>query len=207
MKIGVVLGSTRISSNTDGVGKYVTSLLSTHFPNLTLETINLRTSPNHPLPLVLEETLPMSHDISTLPNAYVDPSIRAWSKTVLGWDGLIIVSPQYNWGIPAPLKNALDHLYKEFNALPVGIVTLGGRGGGKCADQLKQVIEGGMHMRTVEKMVAISIPGELIRTPAGVTGGEDFLKEHESDILEMVKQLEAMLSEDRFASLKSDKAH
>jgi NAD(P)H-dependent FMN reductase len=36
---------------------------------------------------------------------------RAWSAKVAAADGFIFVTPQYNWGYPAPLKNARDHLY------------------------------------------------------------------------------------------------
>jgi NAD(P)H-dependent FMN reductase len=41
----------------------------------------------------------------------------------------VFVSPQYNWGYPAPLKNAIDHLYKEWLGKPAVIVTYGGHGG------------------------------------------------------------------------------
>ncbi len=51
---------------------------------------------------------------------------------------IVFVSPQYNWGYPAPLKNAIDHLYKEWAGKPAMIVTYGGHGGSKCAAQLRQ---------------------------------------------------------------------
>jgi NAD(P)H-dependent FMN reductase len=45
--------------------------------------------------------------------AYARDHTRAWSAKVAGADGFVIVSPQYNRGYLAALKNALDHLYKE----------------------------------------------------------------------------------------------
>ena len=46
---------------------------------------------------------------------------------------------QYNWGYPASLKNALDYLFPEWNGKPAGIISYGGRGGGKAAAHLAEV--------------------------------------------------------------------
>src|ERR1700753_3222751 len=40
-------------------------------------------------------------------------------------DAVAIVTPEYNFGMPAPLKNALDFLSLEWNYKPVGFVTYG----------------------------------------------------------------------------------
>lgn len=74
---------------------------------------------------------------------YRQAHTRARSRKIAGADGFVFVSPQYNWGYPAPLKNALDHVYREWRGKPAVIVTYGGHGGGKCSAQLLQVIEGG----------------------------------------------------------------
>jgi NAD(P)H-dependent FMN reductase len=39
-------------------------------------------------------------------------------------DGIIIVTPEYNGGYPASLKNAIDVLYSEWRHKPVAIVTV-----------------------------------------------------------------------------------
>jgi NAD(P)H-dependent FMN reductase len=41
-------------------------------------------------------------------------------------DAIIIVTPEYNGGYPASLKNAIDVLYEEWRHKPVGIVTVSG---------------------------------------------------------------------------------
>lgn len=84
-KIGVILGSTRRASNTLGFSNYFASLVSIHFPNLTLETVHLANSPGHPLPLLLEDIPPAGHPKDTLPDAYKDESVRKWSA--MFWDG------------------------------------------------------------------------------------------------------------------------
>ena len=46
-----------------------------------------------------------------------------YSKRVKEADGVIIVTPEYNGGYPASLKNAIDVLYPEWQKKPVAIST------------------------------------------------------------------------------------
>ncbi len=48
----------------------------------------------------------------------------AFAEKIKASDGIIIVMPEYNGGIPASLKNAIDLLYEEWRHKPVGIVTV-----------------------------------------------------------------------------------
>lgn len=80
-------------------------------------------------------------------------SVR-WSELVSSYSGFVFVFPQYNWGYPAVLKNALDFLYHEWANKPAGLVTYGTRGGGLAAAQLKQVLQG-LHMRSTETNIEI----------------------------------------------------
>lgn len=53
--------------------------------------------------------------------------------------GVIIVTPEYNGGIPASLKNAIDLLYDEWRHKPTGIVTVssGSFAGSQCLVSLQ----------------------------------------------------------------------
>ena len=42
----------------------------------------------------------------------------------------VFVTPEYNFGPPPPLVNALNYVYKEWNYKPAGIVSYGGVSGG-----------------------------------------------------------------------------
>lgn len=86
---------------------------------------------------------------------------KRWSGTVSGFDGFLFVFPQYNWGYPAVLKNAVDYLYHEWHGKPAAMATYGTRGGAKAAAQFSGVVAG-LHMREVPERL------ELIVTDADV---------------------------------------
>ncbi|BDD59077.1 hypothetical protein MAP00_004315 [Monascus purpureus] len=85
---------------------------------------HLPLSTNEPaIPAHLPESDPTPH--------YVNEYSRVWSSKVRRYDAFIFITPQYNWSIPASLKNALDYLFHEWTGKPAGIVSYGGRGGGE----------------------------------------------------------------------------
>lgn len=47
-----------------------------------------------------------------------------FAEKIKSSDGIIIITPEYNGGYPASLKNAVDVLYDEWRHKPVGIVTV-----------------------------------------------------------------------------------
>jgi NAD(P)H-dependent FMN reductase len=59
-----------------------------------------------------------------------------------GADALVIVTPEYNHGYPAVIKNMFDHFLPEFRRKPIGIVTVsaGNIGGIDCLGQLRHVV-------------------------------------------------------------------
>src|ERR1700683_1750193 len=57
-----------------------------------------------------------------------NPVGQRWQKKVAEFDGFIVVTGEYNHGIPAVLKNALDYAYTEWNKKPAGFVGYGAVG-------------------------------------------------------------------------------
>jgi NAD(P)H-dependent FMN reductase len=84
-----------------------------------------------------------------------------WSELVRSYNGFVFVFPQYNWGYPAVLKNALDFLYHEWANKPAGLVTYGTRGGALAATQLKQVLQG-LHMRGTETNIELKTDDTMV---------------------------------------------
>lgn len=66
---------------------------------------------------------------------------KKWSKTIAEADAFIIVLAEYNYGFPAPIKNAIDYLFKEWQCKPVAFVSYGGVSAGlRSTQMLKQVL-------------------------------------------------------------------
>ncbi len=105
--------------------------------------------------------------------SYTQPHTRAWSDKIKHADAVIFITPQFNWGYPAALKNAIDHLYHEWRGKPVVIVSYGGHGGTKCAEQLKQVASA-VKMRVMATAPAITLPDGVIRQGAPLDRDHDF---------------------------------
>ena len=81
---------------------------------------------------------------------YEHEHTKKWSAIISSADAYIIVTPEYNYGYPAPIRNALDYLYNEWTYKPVGFVSYGGVAGGTRAVQmLKQVV-------TAQKMMPVA---------------------------------------------------
>lgn len=110
----------------------------------------------HELPLYNEPAIP-SHLPSDNPTPhYHNEPTRKWSATIRQYHAFVFVTPQYNWSIPASLKNALDFLFHEWKGKPAAIVSYGGKGGGKAADHLRQILTGlRMHVVMASAQIAV----------------------------------------------------
>ncbi|BCS17646.1 flavin-dependent quinone reductase [Aspergillus puulaauensis] len=168
MKVALVTCSTREPRINPFITKYVHDIIQEDWSDkdtnnekskeINLFIIDLR---NQNLPLYNEAAIP-SHLSSTDPTPqYTHAHTRAWSALVRQYDAFIFVTPQYNWSIPASLKNALDYLFYEWKGKPAGIVTYGGRGGGKAGDHLRGVLTG-LRMRAVETAPGIVVQGTVM---------------------------------------------
>jgi NAD(P)H-dependent FMN reductase len=66
---------------------------------------------------------------------------RAFSATISRADAFVFVFPEYNHSYNAALKNALDHLNREWAGKPVGLVSYGGvAAGARAAVALEPVL-------------------------------------------------------------------
>lgn len=149
-RVYIIVGSTRMNR----IGRQIAEWVLNSIPVSTAFETELVDLNDWQLPLSDEPGIPAA-------GVYVHEHTRAWSRKIAAADGYVFVTPQYNWGYPASLKNALDHLFKEWNGKPAVIVSYGNHGGGKAAAQLRQVLDG-LRMRPVAAMPAITILPEML---------------------------------------------
>jgi NAD(P)H-dependent FMN reductase len=87
---------------------------------------------------------------------YEHQHTKDWSATVSRADAFVFVTPEYNYGFNAVLKNAIDFLHSEWQHKPVGFVSYGGVAAGtRAVQQLKQVVT---TLRMVPVVNGVSIP-------------------------------------------------
>lgn len=91
-----------------------------------------------PLPFFNSPLMPVE-----MKGVYPAPNIQKWSDIAYNADAYVIVTPEYNHGYPAVLKNALDWLYLEFDHKPVALagVSNGLVGGARVIEQLRPIME------------------------------------------------------------------
>ena len=105
----------------------------------------------------------------------------------------MFVAPQYNWGYPAPLKNALDHLFHEWAGKPAMVVSYGSRGGNHCIAQLRQVIQG-LDMKNIRTSPALKLSRRLMEANRGRIDAAKEFAAHRATVAQCFRELESALS-------------
>lgn len=87
---------------------------------------------------------------------YVHQHTKDWSATIRRGDAFVFVMPEYNYGVNAALKNAIDYLNQEWQYKPLGFVTYGGVAAGTRAMQMVKQVVSALNM--VPMVDAVNIP-------------------------------------------------
>ncbi len=118
-------------------------------------------------------------------------STHAWSARVERSDAFVVVTPEYNYGYPAPVKNALDHLSSEWAYAPVGFVSYGGIAAGtRAVQQLKQVVT---TLRMVPVFESVNIPFHAQHIADGVFSPSEATAQAAGEMLDELVRVEAAL--------------
>jgi NAD(P)H-dependent FMN reductase len=149
IRIGIILGSTRPNRNGEQVAEWVRATASRR-SDAEFELVDLR---DFPLPHLEEPP-------GRVPGQPRQAYARVWADKIASFDGFVIVTPEYNHATTGVLKNALDHLYAEWNDKAVGFVSYGGVGGARAAEQLR-LICGALQMADVSQQVTLSLQTEF----------------------------------------------
>ncbi|WP_140179664.1 NADPH-dependent FMN reductase [Providencia stuartii] len=175
MKIQILIGSVRQTRIGPQIARWVKDITEKKFPT---EIVDLK---DWYLPMDDEPYLPAE-------GIYTQEHTIAWSNKISEADAYIFVFPQYNWGYPAALKNAIDHLYKEWNNKPALMVSYANRGGGKAAEQLQQVLQG-IHMRITETNLEIKLSNVNFSPSDSDTDYPESLHRYEDELVSALNQL------------------
>lgn len=130
----------------ESVGKWVFEQAKNR-TDAKFELIDIR---DYNLPLLDE---PVSAGMSS---DYKNEHTKKWSAKISSLDAFIFVSPEYNHGTSAALKNALDYLYEEWNDKVAGLVAYGSAGGTRAVEQLRLNLAE-LQVATVRTQVSFSL--------------------------------------------------
>ena len=145
INIAIIIGSTRPRRVGASVAEWVHENARQR-SDAVFELVDLR---DMDLPL-LDEPAPPST------GHYSKPHTKAWAQKIDAFDGFVFVTPEYNHGTSAALKNALDFLYAEWNNKVAGFVGYGSAGGTRAVEQLRLVMAE-LQIATVRSQVALSL--------------------------------------------------
>ncbi len=130
IKIKVIIGSTRQNRFSEKPAKWIFEEAK-KMDGVEVEMLDLR---DYPMPFYDEST-----SASMLGGKYSNEVVKKWAEKINDGDAFIIVTPEYNHGYPAVLKNAFDVIYPEWNRKPIGFVSYGSAMGARSVEQLRQV--------------------------------------------------------------------
>ncbi|WP_069816086.1 bifunctional NAD(P)H-dependent oxidoreductase/GNAT family N-acetyltransferase [Streptomyces sp. TP-A0874] len=152
-RVLVLVCSTRPGALGPAVGEWLAETLAPSARTLDVDLVPLALGDLR-LPFLDEEEHPSS-------GVYRNEHTRRWSAIVGEADGFIIVTPEYNYGMPATLKNALDYLGPEWAWKPVGFVSYGNTSAGTRAVQHAKQVVTTLRLVPLGATVAIRI-GEVL---------------------------------------------
>lgn len=149
--IKVITGSTREGRFSDKAAAWIAEEMKKH-ESVSVEVLDLR---EYEMPFFNESISP---SMKTEP--YAHEAVARFTKKIAEADAYIIIAPEYNHGVTAVLKNAIDWVYQEWNNKPIAFVSYGSVGGARAVEQLR--------------LIAIELQMAPIRNAVHIAGADYF---------------------------------
>jgi NAD(P)H-dependent FMN reductase len=128
--ISVIVGSTREGRFSEKPARWILQQLKRR-EGVEARLLDLREFPmpffDQPVPPAVPGRAPYENEV-----------VRKWTAAIAESDGFIFVTPEYNYGPAAVLKNALDWVYPEWNRKAAAFVSYGGAAGARSVQQLRE---------------------------------------------------------------------
>ena len=161
-RIALIMSTTRATRFCDKPTEWIEEIAHAR-DDLALERIDLR---DWPMPFFDE---PASN--AWMPSA--NEVARRWQSKIAEFDGYIFVMAEYNRGVPAVLKNAIDYAYPEWNRKPAAFVGYGSVGAARSIEHMRNIcvelqmapMRNGVHIQGADFM-AVWQQGKDIRSLA-----------------------------------------
>ena len=147
-KINVILSSIREGRAGESVANWAMSELKKH-DDAEYELVDLK---DYPLPLFDSAMSPSMNNTGD----YGNETVNKRARKIAEGDGFIFIVPEYNHGYSSALKNAIDHIYTEWNNKAAGFISYGSiAGGSRSVEQLRQVMA---ELQIADVRAAVHIP-------------------------------------------------
>ena len=128
--ISVIVGSTRQGRFSEKPARWIWRQLNER-EGVDARLLDLRDYPmpffDQPVPPAMPGRPPFEHEV-----------VKKWTEAIERSDGFVFVTPEYNYGPAAVLKNAIDWVYPEWNRKAVGFVSYGSAMGARAVQQLRE---------------------------------------------------------------------
>src|ERR1700760_722982 len=128
MIISVIIGSTRQGRFSEKPAQWILQQLRKR-DGMEAQLLDLRDFPmpffDQPMPPAMPGRPPYGHEV-----------VKRWTAQIAASDGFIFVTPEYNYGPAAVLKNALDWVYPEWNRKAAAFVSYGGAAGARSGQPI-----------------------------------------------------------------------
>jgi NAD(P)H-dependent FMN reductase len=127
-KIAVIISTTRAARFGEKPARWIYDIARAR-ADMSVELIDLR---EYPMPFFDEVAsnawAPSKNEVA-----------QRWQKKVAEFDGYIFVTAEYNRGVPAVLKNAIDYAYPEWNRKAAAYVGYGSVGAARSIEHLRNI--------------------------------------------------------------------
>jgi NAD(P)H-dependent FMN reductase len=128
--ISVIVGSTREGRFSEKPAKWILQHLKKR-EGVDARLLDLR---DFPMPFFDQPVVPAMGRRSP----YENEVVQRWTAAIRQSDGFVFVTPEYNYGPAAVLKNAIDWVYPEWNRKAAAFVGYGGMAGARSVQQLRE---------------------------------------------------------------------
>ena len=130
---------------------------------------------DQPMPPAMPGRPPYEHDV-----------VNKWTSQIAASDGFVFVTPEYNYGPSAVLKNAIDWVYPEWNRKAAAFMGYGSAMGARGIQQLRE---------TANELQIGRLFGQSVHIPVATLWAHFQGGDVEKGLAELEKQANVMIDD------------